>query len=78
MRSRKRIGGEFPRVPGVIPAVAFSPSGRLLISDLGAATLWDIDPARVRRFACQVAGREITREEWADLLPGRPYRPVCA
>ena len=33
--------------------------------------------AHLRRVACRAAGRDITREEWADLLPGRPYRPVC-
>ena len=29
------------------------------------------------RFACQVAGRNLTRAEWHDLLPNRPYETVC-
>jgi hypothetical protein len=27
--------------------------------------------------ACQVAGRDLTRAEWAGLLPSRPYRHGC-
>jgi hypothetical protein len=30
-----------------------------------------------KRQACAMAGREITRREWADALPGRDYRTVC-
>jgi len=55
----------------------FTRDGRLLITNLGSSQLWTLDPAHLRRVACRAAGRDITREEWADLLPGRPYRPVC-
>ena len=64
-------------VKGVIPAVAFEPSGRLLITELVSAIEWPLDPPTLQRFACQVAGRDLTREEWRDLLPNRPYRRVC-
>jgi WD40 repeat protein len=76
-RTLERIGEAFPDVPGVIPAVAFDPAGRLLITNLGSSELWTIDPQHLRRVACRAAGRELTRDEWADLLPGRPYRRVC-
>lgn len=29
-------------------------------------------------LACQIAGRELTEREWAEALPERPYRKVCA
>lgn len=28
-------------------------------------------------YACVVAGRDLTRDEWSRYLPGRPYRPTC-
>ena len=28
-------------------------------------------------FACMVAGRDLTKAEWRDLLPDRPYQHVC-
>ena len=57
--------------------MAFEPSGRLLITELGSAIEWPLDRPTLQRFACQVAGRDLTREQWHDVLPNRPYRPVC-
>ena len=31
-----------------------------------------------RDLACAIAGRGLTRREWEDALPDRPYREVCA
>ena len=78
IRSRKRIGETFPIERATIPAVAFDRRGRLLITELGSAILWPVDVGTWRRFACEAAGGTITRAEWADLLPSRPYRRVCA
>ena len=36
------------------------------------------DPEVWKRNACLVAGRELTRREWRDVLPGRQYRTVCS
>ena len=77
VRSRKRVGERFAVESGVIPAVAFEPGGRLLITELDSAILWPLDLPTLQRFACQVAGRNLTREEWNDLLPNRAYRRVC-
>ena len=30
-----------------------------------------------RYLACAIAGRELTRREWEEVLPDRPYREVC-
>ena len=78
IRSRKRVGDAFPVGPGEIPYVAFDPRGRLLITEPGSATAWPTGRPALQRFACRVAGRDLTRDEWRDLLPGRPYRRVCA
>jgi DNA-binding SARP family transcriptional activator/WD40 repeat protein len=38
---------------------------------------WDTDVERAIDFACQMAGRNLTEEEWAEFLPTQPYREVC-
>jgi hypothetical protein len=38
---------------------------------------WDIRPSSWIRRACAIAGRNLTRTEWSDALPGRDYAPVC-
>ena len=35
------------------------------------------DPAAWIERACQVAGRVLTEQEWAELLGARPYAPAC-
>jgi WD40 repeat protein len=75
--SRTRLGDPFPPVPGVIPDLLFEPDGRLLLGGVSNAVEWPIDVGAWERFACQVAGRQLTRAEWADTLPGRPYERVC-
>jgi WD40 repeat protein len=75
--SRKRIGNTFPVESGVIPAAYFASNGDLVIDYLAKATVWPTDQRAWVRYACQVAGRDLTRAEWSDLLPGRPYRHVC-
>ena len=36
------------------------------------------DPEVWKRQACMIAGREMTRREWRDELPDRPYQAVCS
>jgi hypothetical protein len=47
-------------------------------ASVDSAVEWPLDRPTLQRFACRVAGRNLTREEWNDLLPDRPYRPVCS
>jgi WD40 repeat protein len=77
VRTRRRVGDTFPVSAGVVPAVAFEPSGRLLITELGRATDWPLDRPTLERFACRVAGRDLTRDEWNNLFPSRPHRQIC-
>ncbi|MCA1831842.1 MAG: WD40 repeat domain-containing protein [Actinobacteria bacterium] len=59
---------------------AFSPDGRYLVTG-GVETramIWDLEPATWRPRACALAGRNLTKEEWALYLPaGTPYRATC-
>jgi WD40 repeat protein len=38
---------------------------------------WDTDVDRALEVACQMAGRDLTDEEWGQFLPKQPYQPVC-
>jgi WD40 repeat protein len=75
--TRKRVGSGFPTVKGWVPGIAFEPNGRLLIFQLAATIEWPTDRPTLQRFACRIAGRDLTPQEWRDLLPNRPYRYVC-
>lgn len=57
-----------------------SPDGRRLLMTAanGQGAVWDIDPESWKQRACAIANRTLTREEWEEFLPGRPYEPACA
>ena len=77
LRTRTRLGQSFTVVKGLAPNVVFKPDGRLIVGELVSAIEWPLDRPTLQRFACQVAGRDITRAEWEDVLPNQPYRRVC-
>jgi WD40 repeat protein/class 3 adenylate cyclase/tRNA A-37 threonylcarbamoyl transferase component Bud32/energy-coupling factor transporter ATP-binding protein EcfA2 len=77
LRTRSRVGNAFGPYRGTVPAVAFAPDGRLVITLESSAIDWPMDTRTWGRFACQVAGRNLSRPEWHDLLPNRPYQKVC-
>ena len=43
----------------------------------GITTVLDVDPRSWQRTACRLAGRNLTRTEWAQYLPGQAYRKTC-
>jgi WD40 repeat protein/DNA-binding SARP family transcriptional activator len=43
----------------------------------GKVVVVDVDPNSWQRTACRIAGRNLTRAEWAQYLPGRPYHATC-
>jgi WD40 repeat protein len=77
--SGQALGAPLPGVPSHPVVPAFTPDGTHLVAayDTGRAYLWDIRPSALAAHACQVAGRRLTRAEWAEFLPGRPYAPAC-
>ena len=77
-QSRQQLGNSFAIEGGELKTVPlFTAKGDLLINYLGTATDWPTNLGAWERFACQVAGRDITPAEWADVLPNRPYQHVC-
>ncbi|MGX9884490.1 TIR domain-containing protein [Streptomyces sp. NPDC002276] len=58
--------------------VTFSPDGRLLaVSDDRGLQLWTVDRVGILRRLCAESPR-ITRDQWRQYLPDRPYDPPCA
>jgi WD40 repeat protein len=75
--SRTRLGDVFGPYEGKVPTAQFEPNGRLLINIASNAIEWPMDLGSWERFACQVAGRNLTRAEWRNALPSRSYIRVC-
>ena len=52
--------------------------GRVLIAyTTGELFEWDTSGDAWEAHACTVAGRNLTKTEWSELFPGRPYRVTC-
>ena len=43
----------------------------------GRVYRWETDLDRAIDFACQMAGRNLTDEEWEESLPAQPYQSIC-
>jgi hypothetical protein len=57
----------------------FTPDGAHLfvVSDVGRAVRWEVDPAVWMQHACAVAGGGLTPEQWEEVVPEQDYRQVC-
>jgi WD40 repeat protein/class 3 adenylate cyclase/energy-coupling factor transporter ATP-binding protein EcfA2 len=77
--TQRPIGTGLPAADNLFVRGVFTPDGKTVIgvSEDGTGRAWSVDPAEWRRQACSVAGRPLTREEWSDFLPDRPYSPAC-
>jgi WD40 repeat protein/class 3 adenylate cyclase/tRNA A-37 threonylcarbamoyl transferase component Bud32 len=77
LRSRRSLG----TLPGPLgfTAARFSRDARRLfvLRETGLALRWEVTPDAWSQHACRVAGRDLTRAEWADLVPDEDYRRVC-
>jgi WD40 repeat protein len=78
--TQKPIGAPVAVAPGSFTSAAFTPDGSHLfaVSTRGDAVRLDATPEAWKRHACLVAGRDLTPDEWHDVLPERPYRTVCS
>jgi WD40 repeat protein len=73
-------GTTLPTEQGTTATATFEPdsSGDLLVvDDDGHAFTWPTSPATWEQRACGIAGRNLTRQEWAQFLPGQSYTNVC-
>ncbi len=49
----------------------------MLVYATGEILEWDPRPDAWEAYACEVAGRNLTRPEWDALFPGQAYRITC-
>jgi hypothetical protein len=76
--TRKLVGAPLP-ASDTGGFAGFFPDGEHVLGVFfsGRGVVWNVDPAAWKTRACRVAGRNLTREEWSDFLPQRPYAAVC-
>jgi WD40 repeat protein len=72
------LGTVFPG-PNVPVFARFLPDdqGLLIATSRGDVYAWNTSLEYWIDFACTVAGRDLTRDEWRATLGKRPYRPTC-
>jgi WD40 repeat protein len=65
--------------PKVLFLPVLSPDGRLLAARTAdnRTMLWDLDVTSWQQRLCRIAGRSLTRDEWASYVPDQPYEPAC-
>ena len=51
--------------------------GTTAVSVTDRVRRWDVDPTSWKKKACGLAGRNLTRAEWARFLGDEPYRQTC-
>jgi WD40 repeat protein len=70
-----------------VKGVAFSADGTVLVSwtmgegmlrsSSSSVMLWDVNPESWKKRACDIAGRNLTDQEWSLYLGGELYRLTC-
>ena len=73
------IGSVVPGAPDAVLSAAFvgdTSIVRAAASD-GSVYTWNTDPDSWVEFACAVAGRNLSMEEWQDAFADRPYQETC-
>lgn len=77
--ARLQLLAEFPGDPFSLTHVVVMPNGAeaIAVFDDGSGITWPLRRGDWERRACRIAGRDLTRSEWRQFLPGRSYEAVC-
>jgi len=58
-------------------AVTAGQDHQLIIGTRSLLTSIDMDPQRWKTSACQLVGRDLSKDEWNRFLPAIPFAPAC-
>ncbi|MDA0166356.1 winged helix-turn-helix domain-containing protein [Solirubrobacter ginsenosidimutans] len=75
--THKPIGAPLALTPGAYASVVLAGTHVYAIATTGPGISFDTSPQAWERHACVVGGHELSAQEWADALPGRPLENVC-
>ena len=84
VQGRQQLGESLHGHDGTVFSVAFAGDGTRVVSggNDGRVLLWNVEPwaseQALRGRACNLVGRNLTRSEWKQFLPGKSYRRTCA
>jgi WD40 repeat protein len=75
----ERLATVQPGGPEFETGVVFLPDGHTvqIAASNGQMFRWDTDPVSWVTYACRVAGRNLSADEWRDLFGSDPYRKTC-
>jgi WD40 repeat protein len=78
--SGRGVTGPIAEGSGIAYDAAFSPDSKTLVTTWGDNSIitWNLDVAAWTQRACDVAGRNLTHEEWRQNLGDQPYRKTCS
>jgi len=77
-RTFRQVGSPLPvEIDAPDSRSSFDPDGRLFVSAGRVVRALAVDPQQWLDKACRLAGRALSRDEWQQFLPDRPYAPAC-
>lgn len=77
--SLQQFGASFPGGLGQWGSAQFTSDGSQVVTVFadGSATVWPVSNAALMAHACEVAGRNLTQEEWKRFVPNGGYQRTC-
>jgi WD40 repeat protein len=78
-KTQQQFGATFPGDPGQWGNAQYTRDGSRLVVVYqdGTGVVWPASLHAWEEHACQVAGRNLTREEWSRFIGNPPYSAVC-
>jgi DNA-binding SARP family transcriptional activator len=78
VETRTRLGELDAAAPDGMVEGWLKPDGTTIaVNDHTGVFAWTLDPEELAERACTLAGRNMTRTEWATYMDGEPYRRTC-
>ena len=74
VETREPFGPPLRHEDGVTSIAFVGPGPRLLVGGNFGLRVWDLERDRWVAMACEIAGRNLTQQEWSHFLSGEPAR----